>query len=114
MPRWRQTVDPETGKSVLVPIDAAARRQAGHAIHGDVEPFVSPIDGTVISDRRQLDEHCKKHNVVPAAEFTPEFYEKKAAERARLYNGERTAAEQRQNRQEIYEIMIRAEREAGW
>ena len=48
---------------------------------------MSPIDGSVISDRAQLRVHNKKHGVVNAAEFSPEHYKQKAAERADHYNG---------------------------
>ena len=107
MARWRQ--DSKTGK--LIPIDeAAARRDAGVAIHGPIEPFVSPVDGSVISDRKQLREHNRRHNVVQTQEFNPEFLERKRAERERLYSGEHTKAEKLARRQEIYEAITRAER----
>ena len=106
MARWRQCS--KTGK--LIPIDESARKRDGHAIHGDIEPFVSPIDGTVISDRKQYNEHCKRHNVVPSAEFTPEFYAEKAKERARVYTGEHTRADSFKRKQEIHEIINRMER----
>lgn len=35
----------------------------------DIEPFVSPIDGTVINSRSQMREHCKVHDVVPTSEL---------------------------------------------
>jgi hypothetical protein len=63
--RWRQCR--ETGE--FIPIDEAARASAGSAIHGDIQSFVSPVDGSVISDRHQLREHNKRNNVVNAAEF---------------------------------------------
>jgi hypothetical protein len=107
MPRWRQ--DSKTGK--LIPIDEAAiRRDAGAAIQGPIEPFVSPIDGTVISDRKQYREHCEKHNVVPAAEFSKEFYERKAKERERLYTGQHSPEQKLKRKQELYEALTRAER----
>ena len=109
MPRWRQYVD-EEGKSHFIPIDGAAAKQSGHAVHGDIDSFVSPIDGTVITDRKQYREHMERHGVVPAAEFTPEFYAEKAKERERIYRGERTTAEAFKNKQMIYEIYTRAER----
>jgi hypothetical protein len=34
-------------------------------VHGDVPPFRSIIDGTVIEGRRQYNEHMRKHGVVP-------------------------------------------------
>ncbi len=107
MARWRQCS--KTGK--LIPIDESARRQSsGASIHGDIEPFVSPVDGTVISDRRQLAEHNKRNNVVNAGEFTPEFYAEKAKERARVYTGEHTRADSFKRKQEIHEIINRMER----
>ena len=39
------------------------------AVMGDLESFVSPIDGTVVSGRAGLREHCKKHHVVPTADL---------------------------------------------
>lgn len=108
MPRWRQ--DAETGK--LVPIDAAAAKIDGKLhIQGDIEPFVSPIDGAVISDRKQYREHMKKHGVVPASEFSPEFLERKAEERARIYNGEHTPQQELARKRELYEVWTRAERQ---
>lgn len=35
----------------------------------DIQPFVSPIDGTVINSRTQYRDHCKRHDVVPTAEL---------------------------------------------
>ena len=108
MPRWRQ--DSKTGK--MIPIDEAARRSsAGVAIHGDITSFVSPVDGSVITDRKQLAEHNKRNNVVSADEFTPEFYARKAQERADFYNGKHSRQESLKRKQEIYENMMRAERD---
>ena len=105
--RWRQKYDKATGKSEFVPIDDAARRQAdmGHAVHGDIEAFVSPVDGSVISDRKGLREHNKRNNVVNAAEFSPEHYEKAAKERARVYTGEKTSEEKQRRGEEINNII---------
>jgi len=104
----------EDGHSEFIPLDeSAAKRDASAAIHGDVETFKSPIDGSIISDRRQLREHNKKHNVVSADEFTPEFYESKAKERERFFNGEYTREESLKRKQEIYETWTQAERENG-
>lgn len=47
----------------------ASPGQNGPSIVKDIEPFVSPIDGTVISGRAALREHCLKHNVVPTADL---------------------------------------------
>ena len=106
--RWRQ--DRVTGK--LIPIDAAAhKRSMGAAIHGDIESFVSPVDGTVITDRRQLAEHNKRNNVVNSAEFSPEFLAKKAQERADFFTGKHSKKETLARKSEIYENWIAAERQ---
>lgn len=40
-----------------------------HYVRGDMDYFVSPIDGTIVNGRRGFEEHCKRHNVVPTAEL---------------------------------------------
>ena len=105
MPRWRQTKDPETGKYILVPIDDAARKLEGHYIRGDIEPFVSPIDGTVINSRGQLEDHCAKHNVVPAEEYSQAFFDRKAKEREAAMRGDLSRKEQYELRCSINEII---------
>jgi hypothetical protein len=52
----------------------------------------------------------EKHNVVQAEEFTPEFYERKAQERANFHNGVRTTREIQQDRQQIHEVWNQVER----
>jgi hypothetical protein len=95
----------------LVPADEYYRpRISQHAIHGDLTSFVSPIDGTVISDRKQYDEHCKRHGVVNAAEFSPEYYTRRAEERAAVYEGRSTREETQKRRENINEIMNHHER----
>ena len=108
MARYRQITNPETGKSEFIPVGKGHQQQA-HAVHGDIEPFVSPIDGAVISDRKEYREHCKKHNVVPAAEFNQEFFYRKAEERQRALRGERTKQQVLRDRQELYERITRHE-----
>lgn len=60
---------------------------SGVMIMPDIEPFVSPIDGKVISGRRALAEHNKRHNVTNAADFTNEWKEAEK-KRAKFYTGE--------------------------
>jgi hypothetical protein len=108
--RWRQSLNEETGKYEFIPVDEAARRlETSAAVFNDITSFVSPVDGSVISDRKQLREHNKRNNVVNADEFTPEHYAAKAKERERFYNGEYTPKEQFARKQEIYDIIQRAE-----
>ena len=110
--RWRQVYDKETDTSTFVPVDAAARRNDMSAVvRGDIEPFVSPIDGSIISGTKQMRDHYKHHDVVPTAEFSPEFLEKKRKERERFYKGERTTREIYEARVEINNTINRLERE---
>ena len=80
------------------------------AIHGKFDPYVSPVDGSIISDNKTLREHNKRNNVVHTAEFNPEFQERKRKERERLYKGEHTPAESLARKQELYEAFARADR----
>ena len=38
------------------------KSKSGPAVIADVEPFVSPIDGTVLTSRSAIREHEKKYN----------------------------------------------------
>ena len=54
----------------LIPKDEYVRPTTTlHSVHGDIEAFVSPVDGTVISSRRQLRDHNARLGVVSQAEF---------------------------------------------
>jgi len=112
MARWKQVWNKELGKSEFIPVDEAAARRdlSGASIHGDITPFVSPIDGSVISDRKQLREHNKRHNVVNTHEFGTEHWDIKRKERERFFNGEHTPQESLRRKQELYERFTEAER----
>ena len=113
MARWVQVWNEELGKSEFIPRDEAAARSdlSRIAIHGDITPFVSPVDGSVISDRKQLREHNKRHNVVNLDEFGTDHWDNKRKEREKFFNGEHTPQESLKRKQEIWEIVHRAERE---
>jgi hypothetical protein len=104
MSRWIQ--HPITNE--LVPRDEYVRpKEAQHSIWNDLDAFVSPVDGSVISDRGQLEEHNKRNGVVSANNFGPEFQKRKAAERHEAEHGKVAV---RERRQEMYEVMMRQER----
>ena len=52
-------------KSTLVHQDASS----APAILGDVPDFISPIDGTLVSGRAGMRDHCRRHDVVPTEEL---------------------------------------------
>ncbi len=66
--RKRYIQDPETGK--LVPASEYRRRGKSHQVMEDIEPFVSPVDGSIISSRKDLREHNRRNNVVQYEEDT--------------------------------------------
>jgi len=107
--RWRQ----DAISHELIPIDEAAAKRDGHFISRDFEPFISPIDKTIVSGRKQYDEHCKRHGVVNAAEFDKAFYAQKAKERADHYEGRSSRAETQARRENINEIIGFLERTNG-
>jgi hypothetical protein len=71
---------PETHE--LIPRDEYVRpsKVTSAFVQGDIESFVSPIDQTVISDRKHYREHCERHGVVPAQEFSTEWLTKRRKE----------------------------------
>lgn len=108
---WRQ--DPVTHKMVEVTNEQGPAPRVH--IRGDIEAFVSPVDGTVVGGRRQLRDHNRRNDVVNSQEFSPEFYAQKAAERADHYNGTTHtisgAKRSRELRQDIADTIRRMEHE---
>lgn len=68
-------------------------------IQANFEPFKSPIDGTIISDRGALRNHMKRHDVVNPLDYKNHF-EKKRKEREQRANGTHPG-EREQRRQTI-------------
>jgi hypothetical protein len=68
-------------------------------VHGDIPPFVSPLDGSVVQGRRAYENHMRKHNVVP--------FEKGDETRKPVFN---TPPEQKARREMIWEYTDRVSR----
>ena len=110
MARWKQVFDEKQDKYVLVPIDeAAVKRDASHGIivRGNFDTFVSPVDGSVIRNHREYQEHCRRNNVIPTQELGSDYMKGKADERERFYTGRHTREEEFKRKQEIHEIINR-------
>jgi len=87
MPRHRWVQHPITHK--MIPVDEVDwDRGSGGSfqIMPDIEPFVSPVDGSVVSSRSALRRHNKRNNVVNTAEFDG-VAEAKRAERQAVAEG---------------------------
>ena len=103
----RYIQDPVSHK--LVPADTYFRPQTfSHSIHGFHEPYVSPVDGSIISDAKSLREHNVRNNVVQTSEFGTKHWDIKRKERERFFNGEYTSAESWKRKAEINEAINRA------
>lgn len=57
------------------------------AIIPDIEPFISPVDGTVVTGRAALREHNRRHGVTNIADFKGQW-EREARERATFFKGD--------------------------
>jgi len=77
-----------------------------HEIQADIEPFVSPIDKSVISSRAQLREHNRRHNVTHASDFSPEFIAQRQRQREAFFQ-----AGSRERKQAIYDVWVAKERQ---
>ncbi len=63
-----------------------------------VEPFVSPIDGKVISSRRGLRAHEREHNVIQVGDAYEKIVKTKKEEaRERKFDADRAADRNRRN-----------------
>lgn len=88
MPRETFVYDHELGR--VVPRHESVKKAAGMQIIGEIESFRSPVTGEVISNRRELKNHNRQHEVVDRREmqghkFEPPKLPSVAPELARAY-----------------------------
>lgn len=86
----------ETGKLLLLEVwhkKYGTPKRADYNIEVGMEPFKSNIDGSIISDSKQLREHNKRHGVTNAADYSPDFL--KNRERQRIDAGQKYLKETR-------------------
>ncbi len=79
MPVGRKTYvyDPQS-KKVVEKSELIARNTSA-AVH-TMQPFVSPIDGSVIRSPAQLAAHNRKHGVTDRRDYGPDWFERKRRE----------------------------------
>ena len=102
MPRQSYIYDERLKKMVPKEQYYADPADTGYYIQPDIEPFRSIIDGEVISSRRDLRNHMKKHNVVPTAEFSGEWH-RAAARRREIQAGRHDKAQRLQALSDSFE-----------
>jgi len=73
------------------------------AVHGDIESFVSPVDGTVIDDRAKLRAHNKRHGVTDPRDYGEGWYHQKGKERNEVLN-----SKSQQNKAQRLDTIMRA------
>lgn len=88
----------------LVPKEEYYQRQAQAdeyaTILKPIEEFVSPVDGTLISDRSHLREHNKRHGVTDMRDYGDRYFERRGKEK---YN-EMTGNTQQAKRERVETI----------
>jgi hypothetical protein len=79
MARWIQC--PKTLK--LIPNEEYHRHceKLYVQVQGDIQPFRSPVDGTVIHSRTALRYHNEKHGVTDPRDYGPDYFKRKEKER---------------------------------
>jgi hypothetical protein len=83
MTKRRFRYSKELDAMVEVPISSDFEPTVG--IHGDIEPFVSPRDGTIIKSRAHMQDYMARHNLVhfdPTMRREEDRYAKGHADRA--------------------------------
>ena len=104
MPRYIQ--DRATGKLVEAPRVRVVVQDAP-AVVGDIEPFVSPVDRTLITGRRALRSHQRRHGVAQHGEYG-ENNGQAFFERAEKDRRERALSNTREDRQQRISAIARA------
>jgi hypothetical protein len=69
------------------------------AVRGDMDSFVSPIDGSVVSGRAAFRDHCRRHNVVPTADLAG------LPPKSAVQTAEHTPQQRQQTKQVIADII---------
>lgn len=74
--------------------ESEGSRNYGILVCGDIEPFKSIVDGSIITGRAALREHNLRNNVTFSEDYRDEWATK-AKERERMYAGDRTFDQKR-------------------
>ena len=91
--RRKYVYNPELGEMSEVGMSDKYR---SHYIQADIEPFVSPVDGTVIKSRNHLRKYMSANNLAHTDDFK-ETWNRKREDRSKFLNGarDRKSIEQR-------------------
>lgn len=81
--RRRYIQDKETGKLVEISQGSRSSQRKTAYVRGDIEPFVSHVDGSVIGSRSSLREHNNRNGVIQTSEYGEGNFCEPAAKKAR-------------------------------
>jgi hypothetical protein len=84
----------------------APRRSKAKGLGSDIEAFVSPIDGTVVTGRASLRQHNEKHGVTNIGDYEAGHFEKRGKEMKAECLG--TTAEAKKERQQLIDKTLTA------
>ena len=98
---WVQ--DPDTGQLTLKKAVSRDTQQFA-SILPTIEPFVSPVDGSIISDRSHLRTHNKRHEVTNVADYGPDWFDRRGKEKYNEQQG-KTPQQRRERREAINRTM---------
>lgn len=87
---WVQ--DPVTGKLIPKELYVRCPNNASAAIQGDIEPFVSPIDGRAISSRSVLRQHHIEHGVTDSRDYSHQYMLDRSTRRTQAALGQTAQA----------------------
>jgi hypothetical protein len=105
--RRRFIQQPDGSLKEVHPDTRARPRPPAPAVHEDIQPFVSPVNGAVVGSRRTLREHNRRHDVVQLREYGPDDG-KAHFERIRRERDDRLTGQTRRDRQERIEALKHA------
>jgi hypothetical protein len=91
--------DPDTGKFITLgeweqKHGKSPKRSKAKGLGSDIESFVSPIDGTVVTGRASLREHNERNGVTNIADYDAGYFEKRGKEMKAEATGDTVEAKQ--------------------
>ena len=92
MTRQTWVQDPITGKLIPKAEYQRGEHKHEHSVQGDIEPFVSPIDGRTITSRSHLRAHNAQHGVTDSRDYSSEFLRQRSDKRVAEMTGNTQAA----------------------
>jgi len=98
----------DSDKKALVPKEQYVRKSSKTpTIFASPKPFISPVSGELITDRKQLRDHNKRHEVTDIRDYGDGYFERKGKEKYEDQQGT-SAAAKRDRRDLIQRAIYRA------